>query len=137
MSFSNPGDDPPLLLPIPADALLLPAVTNTAGRTPWLLALSALRQDLAQRGLDLPLEAAASREDGSAVVTLNGFRVQVVWAGLWADSLAIPTSAWRQADAAPQAAPQTAPKSEAEMADMKAKLDALQRQLDALARKPD
>lgn len=38
-----------------------------------------------------------------------------------------------QADAAPQ----TAPKSEAEMADMKAKLDAIQRQLDALARKPD
>jgi len=102
MSFSNPGEDPPLLLPIPADALLLPAVTSTAGRTPWLLALSALRRDLAQRGLDLPLEAAASREGGSGVVTLNGFRVQVVWAGLWADSLAIPTSGWRQADAAPQ-----------------------------------
>ena len=102
MSFSNPGDDPSQLLPIPADALLLPAVADAAGRTPWLLALSALRQDLAQRGLDLPLEVSGSHEDATGVLILNGFRVQVVCAGLWADSLAIPTSPWRQADAAPQ-----------------------------------
>lgn len=102
MSFSNPGDDPSQLLPIPADALLLPAVANAAGLSPWLLALSALRQDLAQRGLDLPLEVSGSHQDATGVLILNGFRVQVVCAGLWADSLAIPTSPWRQADAAPQ-----------------------------------
>ncbi len=102
MSFSNPGDDHSQLLPIPADALLLPAVGDATGRSPWLLALSALRQDLAQRGLNLPLEVSGSHEEATGVLILNGFRVQVVCAGLWADSLAIPTSPWREADAAPQ-----------------------------------
>jgi hypothetical protein len=37
----------------------------------------------------------------------------------------------------PQGEGQAAPQSESEMSDMKSKLDAIQRQLDALARKPD
>ena len=94
--FDDDPDDP-LALPLPPHTLLLeePASPGLPRDHPSL-ALRALRQQLAELGLDLRL-----REGSGDTFELEGFRVQLVCAPFWAESLAVAPEPWRTGTRSP------------------------------------
>ena len=115
-AFSAPvdpaDDDPadPLALPLPPHTVLLeggqaPGDPEPEALAAPQLALRAVRQQLQELGLDLPLRetaasiaAGASVEpaDGAQLVQLGRLRVQLVCAPFWAETLVVPSAPWRQ-----------------------------------------
>jgi hypothetical protein len=99
---STPLDDTSLeLVLIPHGAIRvdpsLPAVASDRE-----LAVAALRQDLADRSLDLPLGPELDPADPARLLAVNHLAVQLVCIPLLADQVAIPLSFWRSAATAPQ-----------------------------------
>ena len=95
-----PSDDDPCVLPLPDDALPL-ADRAPAGATPRTLAVLALREQMAARGLTLPLGPTLALDDPERLLLLNGFRIQLVCAPYGADRLSAASAPWRQREQAP------------------------------------
>ena len=119
-AFSAPVDPAaddstdPLALPLPPDTVLLeggqaPADGEPEALAGLQLALRAVRQQIQELGLDLPLRetvasvvasapAGASVEpaDDARLVQLGRLRVLLVCAPFWAETLVVPTAPWRQ-----------------------------------------
>ena len=88
------------LLPLPAGAIELPAGTPAASLRS--LAVTALRQALAERRLSLPLGPETAADVDGRLLSLNRFGLQLATAGLSADQITIDPAPWAEVATAPQ-----------------------------------
>lgn len=118
LSRPDGADDPddPIALPLPPHTVLLDAWPPEATAQPFTgtavdLVMRAVQQQQQDLGLNLslalsdsevePEATTAPQEEHQALLTIEGFRVQLVCSPFWADSLAVPASAWGRAAQAP------------------------------------
>lgn len=89
------------LVPIPPDATLIdPPLPPAASDRE--LAIAALKQELAERSLDLPFGPEIEPADPNRLLAVNHLAVQLVCSPLLAEEVVIPLSFWRSAATAPQ-----------------------------------
>lgn len=95
--------------PLPDDAIVVPleAVAqfpddDDEPRALRRLVLAALRLELQQRLLDLPLGPTLDPEDPSRLLSLNRFAVQLAVMGLASDQVCFALEPWRHTETAPQ-----------------------------------
>jgi hypothetical protein len=99
MTIAVPGDDDPLALPLDDATVLLDPLPD-AREAADLVAqtVRALRQQLAELGLALPLQELPGDRGAPAsgrLLRLAGHRVQLVCAPFWCDVIAVPPEPWR------------------------------------------
>ncbi len=100
-----PPTEPLEAIPIPDDAIVLttpPEICSDHSRLRRTFALAALRQELLERQLTLPLGPSIDPADPTSLLSLNRFAVQLVTAGISSDEVAIPLAFWKEAARAPQ-----------------------------------
>jgi hypothetical protein len=101
MNPSDIDDSATEWVAIPPEAIQLePPLPATASDLE--LAIAALRQELADRSLDLPFGPQLDPGDPDRLLAVNHLAVQLVCTAMGAESVAVPLGPWRTATTAPQ-----------------------------------
>ena len=101
MNPSDIDDSATEWVAIPPEAIQLdPPLPATASDRE--LAIAALRQELADRSLDLPFGPQLDPADPDRLLAVNHLAVQLVCSAMGAESVAVPLGPWRTATTAPQ-----------------------------------
>lgn len=101
MNPSDIDDSATEWVAIPPEAIQLdPPLPATASDCE--LAIAALRQELADRSLDLPFGPQIDPADPDRLLAVNHIAVQLVCTAMGAESVAVPLGPWRTATTAPQ-----------------------------------
>ena len=101
MNPSDIDDSATEWVAIPPEAIQLdPPLPATASDRE--LAIAALRQELADRSLDLPFGPQLDPADPDRLLAVNHLAVQLVCTAMGAESVAVPLGPWRTATTAPQ-----------------------------------